>query len=345
MTDLFDGFTDAGDPGVGRDPAKFYAFDGKMHADAINSLLHVDSVASAATPAINLDTCTQFNITALATAITSMSSGITGGTDGKKITLRIKDNGSPQSITWGAKWRGIGATLPTKTIPGSTFYVKAQYNAADGVIDVDTVRKQLIPLQIFNGITAQNTSVAIPAHQPGDLILLFVFNGAGTTVPAPPGAGGTVPAWVTIDSGPGNTCSAATLQFVATANNHTSGVWTNTTYMAAVVIRGADPTNPIGAHQIAAIPTSASQAVSGTITPTKTDGSSALLYFFGHRLVTSWGAAPAGTTQIAAGASTGGVCCDSKNDTTSDGSITQLLTAPAGTTTQMGAVVEIIAAS
>lgn len=346
MADLYNGFNDGiGDPGAGRDTSNFYAFDAKSHANAINALRHVDSIASSATPSINLDTCNQFNITAQAVPITSMSTNLTGGTDGKRIAVRIKDNGVPQAIVWGAKWRAVGVMLPAITIPGSTMYVEGRWNAADAVVDVDMVRKQLIPMQVFNGNAAQAASVAIPAHQLGDVILIFAFNNASTTIPAPPSAGGTVPAWAQIDPGTGNGCAAATYQFVATANNHTSGTWTNTTHMEAIVVRGADPTNPIGAHQIAAIATSSTQAVSGTITPQKTDGSSAFLYFFGHRILTAWGAAPAGTTQIAAGASTGGVCCDSKTDTTSDGSITQLLTSPTGTTSIMGAVLEILAAT
>lgn len=38
MADLYDGFDDGeGDPGEGRDSGKFYAFDAKSHADAINT--------------------------------------------------------------------------------------------------------------------------------------------------------------------------------------------------------------------------------------------------------------------------------------------------------------------
>src|SRR5262249_24765871 len=40
MTDLYDGYSSTGDPGGGRDDTKFYAFDAKSHADAINALQH-----------------------------------------------------------------------------------------------------------------------------------------------------------------------------------------------------------------------------------------------------------------------------------------------------------------
>lgn len=34
---LYDSYSSAGDPGVGRDPTKFYAFDAQQHADAITA--------------------------------------------------------------------------------------------------------------------------------------------------------------------------------------------------------------------------------------------------------------------------------------------------------------------
>lgn len=37
MTALYDSYSSAGDPGGGRDDSKFYAFDAKSHADAINT--------------------------------------------------------------------------------------------------------------------------------------------------------------------------------------------------------------------------------------------------------------------------------------------------------------------
>lgn len=350
MADLFDGFLDdsggAGDPGASRDTTKFYAFDGKTHADAINKLTHVDSITSSAAPAINQSTCHQFNITALATAITSMSSGLTGTPeDGQPIIIRIEDNGTPQSIAWGAKWRPVGTTLPTKTIPGSTIYVEARYNNAHSVWDVEMVRKQIIPVQIVGANSAAASSVTIPAHQAGDLIVIFAFNNASTTTPAPPAASGTVPAWALIDTMAASTCSPATYYFVATANNHTSGTWTNTADMIAVVLRGEDivAATPYGGHAVGNGSASSSAAFSPSVTMSKTDGTSVLLYFYGHRTVTAWSAAPTGCTQQTQIASTGGVVCNSKNDTTSDGSITQNLTA--SSSGWASCVVEVVAAT
>lgn len=303
----------------------------------------IGTVTSSATPSINTDNYTQFNITALATAITSMSSGLSGTpADGQKLVVRIEDNGSPWAITWGASWRAIGVTLPTKTIPGSVLYVEAFYNSHSSIWDVHTVRKLLIPVQVRGGNSAVATSVAIPAHQPGDLIMIFGYDKLAAGIPAPPAAGGTVPAYALVGSGTNAAPSAASVyQFIATASNHTSGTWTNTTGLIAVVLRGEDTATPIGAQSVATIAASATQSVSTTVTPTKTDKTSALLYFHAMRSVTAWGSAPAGYTQVTKDDTL--LVCNSKTDTSSDGAATQTMTGSSGS--GMGAVVEVLMAT
>lgn len=306
----------------------------------------ISTITSSATPAINTDNCTQFTITALATAITSMSSGLSGTpADGQRLTIRIKDNGSPQSIAWGASWRGVGTTLPTKTNPNSTMYVEGRYNTADSVWDVITVRKQIIQVQIVGANSANASSVTIPPHQVGDLIIIFAFNNGSTTTPAPPAASGTVPAYALMDTMAASSCAPATYQFIATANNHTTGTWTNTASMIAVVLRGEDTlaATPYGGHAVGNGSATSSAAFSPSVTMSKTDGTSVLLYFYGHRTVTAWAVAPAGFTQQTQVAGAGGVCCNSKNDTTSDGSITQNLTA--SSSGWASAVIEVVAAT
>lgn len=188
---------------------------------------------------------------------------------------------------------------------------------------------------------AASTSVTIPTHAVGDLIVIFAYHDGTVTVPTIPTASGTVPAWVTIDSAAGGSFanSFVTAQFVATATNHTSGTWTGSTGMVAVVLSGqASP--PIGGHATE-ISSSSTQANAPAITMSKTDGSSILLEFYGHRFVTAWSAVPTGYTRQASVATE--VCCNTKNSTTSDGSIAQL-----GTMSALGAyggaTVEVLAA-
>jgi hypothetical protein len=56
-------------------------------------------VASSATPTINTDNVDMFTITALAVAITSMTTSLSGTpTTGQKLIIRIKDNGTARAI-------------------------------------------------------------------------------------------------------------------------------------------------------------------------------------------------------------------------------------------------------
>ena len=61
----------------------------------------VTSEASSATPTINTDNSDAHSITALAVAITSMTTNLTGTpTNFQKLIIRIKDNGTARAITW-----------------------------------------------------------------------------------------------------------------------------------------------------------------------------------------------------------------------------------------------------
>ena len=96
----------------------------------------VGTITSAATPTININTLDMFTITALATNITSMSTNLNGTpTEGQKFIIRIKDNGTPRSITWGSSYASRGATLPTTTVAAKTTYVGLIYNDAESTWD------------------------------------------------------------------------------------------------------------------------------------------------------------------------------------------------------------------
>lgn len=94
----------------------------------------VGAVASAPTPAINTDNYDQFNLTGLAVAITSMTAGLSGTpTDGQKLMIRIKDNGTARTIVWGASFIPSGSTtLLTATVAGKTHLNSYVYDAAAG---------------------------------------------------------------------------------------------------------------------------------------------------------------------------------------------------------------------
>jgi hypothetical protein len=91
----------------------------------------IGTTTSSATPTINTDTVDQFNITALATAVTSMTTNLSGTpTDGQKLMIRFKDNGSAQTITWGTSFQSSGvATLLGSTVASKTHHVGFIYDS------------------------------------------------------------------------------------------------------------------------------------------------------------------------------------------------------------------------
>lgn len=91
-------------------------------------------ITSSATPAIDTNSFDAINITALAVAITSMTSGLTGTPSNfQQLTIRIKDNGTGRAITWGTSFISSGvALLPTTTIAGKTHHITLLYDPAAG---------------------------------------------------------------------------------------------------------------------------------------------------------------------------------------------------------------------
>jgi hypothetical protein len=173
----------------------------------------------------------------------------------------------------------------------------------------------------YKGSAAGYQTVTIPTHAVGDIIVIFGYG--GTT---PPTAGGTVPTWSTI----------ATLNYdeilaytVATATNHTSGTWTGT-YLIAAVLKDQHTSSPIGGNAITA-QTNNSPAVAPAVTLSNTSGNSQILHFnFTQAGIysVSWSAAPTGyTARVSQNPGTGlGWRLLTKNVTTSDGAASQAYT-------------------
>ncbi len=95
--------------------------------------LRVTTEASSATPTINSDNSDMHSITALAAAITSMTTNLTGTpTNGQKLLIRILDNGTPRVITWGADFRDAGVPLPIITTTSKLLTVGLIYDTVTG---------------------------------------------------------------------------------------------------------------------------------------------------------------------------------------------------------------------
>lgn len=77
----------------------------------------VVTTTQSATPTINTDNWDIFQITGLAQAITSMTSGLTGTpVNGEMIVIQITDNGTARAITWWASFEASTVALPTTTV-------------------------------------------------------------------------------------------------------------------------------------------------------------------------------------------------------------------------------------
>jgi hypothetical protein len=90
----------------------------------------VTTIASAAEPTINTDNCDAVSITALATAITSMTTNLTGTPNNfDELIFRIKDDGTARAITWGASFEAKGVALPTTTVISKVLTVAFIYDS------------------------------------------------------------------------------------------------------------------------------------------------------------------------------------------------------------------------
>jgi hypothetical protein len=92
------------------------------------------TTTQSATPTINTDNTDISSITALAQAITSMTTNLTGTpVAGDYLQIQITDNGTARAITWGAKFASTTVTLPTTTVISTLLRVGFQWNTVAAV--------------------------------------------------------------------------------------------------------------------------------------------------------------------------------------------------------------------
>lgn len=86
--------------------------------------------APGATPSTNTDNVDVMNFTGVATAITSMSTNLTGTpVDGQLVEFRFTDNATARAITWGGTFGSTTITLPTTTVLSTMLRVLCEWNA------------------------------------------------------------------------------------------------------------------------------------------------------------------------------------------------------------------------
>jgi hypothetical protein len=139
-------------------------YGGATFSTAITARLtpRVGTVASSATPSINTDDYDVYSITALATNITSMTTNLSGvPTDFQKLIVRIKDDGSPRTIAWGASFTALSAALPTTTVAGVTLTAHFVYDTVAttwGCVTVSDNKSALLDSSYHHDTTTGSVS-------------------------------------------------------------------------------------------------------------------------------------------------------------------------------------------
>lgn len=179
------------------------------------------------------------------------------------------------------------------------------------------------PGAFFVGATsAFATGVTLPVHQTGDILVVWARSNGFNITPALPTG------WTNITTtGSFFSISYGNVRMgylIATSSSMTSGTWTGATALIAVCLRRA---TGIGGFSMSGS-TSGTNIAAPAITNTGT-GKSVLLYFYGWgspNTGTSVGTVPTGYTRRFDGLGNSGldlIACNTKNDTTIDGSIIQ----------------------
>lgn len=136
----------------------FEVYDGKQNlvfglTGQTKSLTHsgkiVPRISSQANPSsisVDISSFDQYVVTALAQSLSFPASTTGSPSNGDKIIIRIKDNGTQRTLSWttagSGSWRAVGVTLPTFTIANKVLYVGAIYNSDESFWDVVGVSLQ-----------------------------------------------------------------------------------------------------------------------------------------------------------------------------------------------------------
>lgn len=228
----------------------------------------VVSTTQSATPSVNTDNGDIFEITALAQAITSMTTNLTGTpVDGDVMMVQITDNGTARAITWGAKFASFAAALPASTVVSTMLPVLFQWSAASSVwncmstpvttgtgtvTSVSVVTSQgvsgsvatststpaiTLTLGALTGITSLNTMVVSSG---GKITNYGGVATAGWGVPAVNGYGRSTAQTSAVASVATYTVGASDGSFIITANLNLTAV---TTASISVSVTYTDETN------------------------------------------------------------------------------------------------------
>lgn len=101
--------------------------------------ISVNTSATGITP--DISSFDFYEYTALATGIT-ISNPTGTPVNGELMNFRFQDNGTGRTLTWGAQFRSLTATLPTTTVANKTHRVLCEWNSGDSTWDCLAVSAQ-----------------------------------------------------------------------------------------------------------------------------------------------------------------------------------------------------------
>jgi hypothetical protein len=101
--------------------------DGNVH---VSDRPRVYNTTTLFTLTPEIDTYDIFELTAQGHSLTIANHSISTPTSGKKMIVRIKDDGTARAITWGTEYAGIVAALPSTTVISKLLYMGFIWNAA-----------------------------------------------------------------------------------------------------------------------------------------------------------------------------------------------------------------------
>jgi hypothetical protein len=177
-------------------------------------------------------------------------------------------------------------------------------------------------ISFVGAAAAAAASVALPSGwQVGDLAVVFAHRDGSTTSPS------LASGWTNIQAAGANTNSARSGYRVLQSGDTTTGTWTNATSIIVVVLRGHDPSSPIGAFTQTGA--QSSSMAFNALTLQVGDGTSWVLLMGGHRTATDvHTTALSGTTNRSG--STNDICAHTAEDVASWATTSKTVNASSG---------------
>lgn len=235
------------------------------------------------TSSVTTPTVTTTAISAI-TKSTALSGGDISSDGGAEVTSRgvVWNTATNPTIALATKTsNGTGTGSFVSSITGlncnTTYYVRAYATNSVGTAYGDELSfKTASCVTFINSASAGATTITIPAHEVGDLLVIFAYRDGNNNAPSLPAD------WTNIGTANGGASNSSRLAYrIATVTNTSSGTWTNATGLVVHVYRGQNVSTPIGGD--GNVGGNSTTVIYPNLTMTQGDGTSWVAGFAGHR--------------------------------------------------------------